>query len=66
MIVPDDDHTFDRKADQDLYKEVLISSFDLVNYAKDIAGEDEELFSALFEMILDYQRTKFDQLKAAS
>ncbi|MFN3004966.1 hypothetical protein [Mycolicibacterium wolinskyi] len=53
----------DRNTDIDQYKEVLVSSFDLVNYAKDIAGEHEELFESMFEMIQDYQRTTFERLK---
>lgn len=47
----------------DPHKEVLDSSFELVAEARDIAHDDDTLFNCLFDMILDYQKTRFDLLK---
>ncbi|MFI2837524.1 hypothetical protein [Mycolicibacterium sp. PDY-3] len=43
-----------------------MASFELVSEAKEIAYEDDTLFNCLFDMILDYQKTRFDILKGQS
>lgn len=49
--------------DTDQHKEVLVNAFDLVNYAKEIADENEGLFETLLDMVKDYQKVSFDKLK---
>lgn len=47
----------------DPYKQVLQASFDLINDAKAIACEDDALFESMFQMVLDYQRTAFENIR---
>lgn len=49
--------------DTDQHKEVLVTAFDLVNYAREIAAEDEGLFETLLDMVKEYQKVSFDKLK---
>lgn len=50
----------------DPYKQVLQTSFDLISDAKDIAGDDDSLFESMFQMVLDYQRAAFEDIRAES
>ncbi|WP_241473752.1 hypothetical protein [Mycolicibacterium neoaurum] len=50
----------------DPYKTVMQTSFELIEQAKEIAYDDDVLFNMLFDMVLDYQKTSFERLSAAS
>lgn len=49
----------------DPHKQVMVSAFELVAEAKDLAYDDDVLFNMLFDMVLDYQKTSFDRLRNA-
>lgn len=54
----------DRGCECDPFKQVMVNTLELVEQAKEIAYEDDTLFNCMFDMVLDYQRTCFEQLKS--
>lgn len=47
----------------DAYREVIMSSFALVDSAKEIADDDERVFEFLLDMVQDFKETAFTLLK---
>lgn len=52
-------------ATADDYRQVIVHSFELLDNAKDIAGDDEELFGAMLTMVTEYQQVAFKKFGSA-